>query len=204
MTTYESKSNESTDLEPRTKRALTQCMTALPQGGDVYSVTTESGSEYLVDFRESRCTCPDHQHRRARCKHIRRVAFATGTEPIPKKIEEEQIDEQLGVHIDPNQQESQSTVVADGGAIVGKDENEGRRDRGSGGNELRPEPGTPIRVPVSGGVLVFEKRKFGKELVGFANVADWEVLADALAARGHNRGAVFHLPELDAVDSCNE
>jgi hypothetical protein len=28
-------------------------------------------------------------------------------------------------------------------------------------------------------------------------VPDWETLADALVAKGHRRGAVFHLPELD-------
>jgi hypothetical protein len=53
------------------------------------------------------------------------------------------------------------------------------------------------RVPVSGGVLVYEQRTVGTELVGFKGVNDWDAPADALAARGHSRGAVFHLPELD-------
>ena len=64
------------------------------------------------------------------------------------------------------------------------------------------------RVPVAGGVLVYavetEHRRHlgrdvrvGRELVGVENVDDWDALADALAARGHGRGAVFHLPELD-------
>jgi hypothetical protein len=29
------------------------------------------------------------------------------------------------------------------------------------------------------------------------DVPDWDALADALAAKGRDRGAVFHLPELD-------
>jgi hypothetical protein len=53
------------------------------------------------------------------------------------------------------------------------------------------------RVPASGSVLVYEQRTVGKELVGFKSVNDWDAPADALAARGHSRGAVFHLPELD-------
>jgi hypothetical protein len=59
------------------------------------------------------------------------------------------------------------------------------------------EPGTRTRVPVSGGTLVYEHRTLGKELIGFENVENWDALADALAAKGHNRGAVFHKPELD-------
>jgi hypothetical protein len=162
MTTYESESNESTDLEPRTERSLTQCMTALPQGGDVYSVTTESGNEYLVDFREARCTCPDHQHRRARCKHIRRVAFATGAEPIPEGIEEEQIDDQLGTHIDSDQQQSQSPVIADGGtASAGRIEDESSDEEGATHDIEQSGPGSRVRVPVSGGTLVYEQRQLG-------------------------------------------
>jgi len=53
------------------------------------------------------------------------------------------------------------------------------------------------RVPVAGGVLVFEARNMGKELIGFVDVDDWDALADGLAARGHDRGSIYHLPELD-------
>lgn len=59
-------------------------------------------------------------------------------------------------------------------------------------------PGTRQRVPLAGGVLVYETRALGRELVGFEDVTDWDDLADGLAARGHNRGTIFHLPELDA------
>jgi len=53
------------------------------------------------------------------------------------------------------------------------------------------------RVPVSGGTLVYEPDGLGKRLVGFEDVRDWDALADAVAARGHERGAALHLPELD-------
>lgn len=53
------------------------------------------------------------------------------------------------------------------------------------------------RVPLAGGVAVYEPRGLGRELVGFEDVTDPAALADGLAARGHGRGAVYHLPELD-------
>lgn len=59
------------------------------------------------------------------------------------------------------------------------------------------EPGDRITVAVAGGTLVYEARELGRELIGFRDVADWDDLADALAARGHARGAIYHLPELD-------
>ena len=69
-------------------------------------------------------------------------------------------------------------------------------------NELADEndcgdTGTKTRVPVAGGVLVYESRALGRELIGFEDVGNWDDLADAIAARGHGRGAIFHKPELD-------
>ena len=37
--------------------------------------------------------------------------------------------------------------------------------------------------------------KIGCELVGFANVTDWDGIRSALAKRGHGVGAMHHLPE---------
>jgi len=96
--------DDCTDFEKRDVRALTEYMTTLPQGGEVYSVTTESGSEYRVDALEQCCTCPDYKHNlptdggRERCKHIARVAFATGERPVPEWASPEAIDSQLGEH----------------------------------------------------------------------------------------------------------
>jgi len=81
------------DLDQRDMRALTEYMTTLPLGGDVYSVTTESGSEYRVDAREGRCTCPDFEFRDSveECKHIRRVRIEVGQVDI-KKLESELVE----------------------------------------------------------------------------------------------------------------
>lgn len=85
-------------IDKRDRRALTECMTVLPQGGDIYEVTTESGKSYQVDTRGGRCTCPDHEHRDAVCKHIRRAAFADGLRPIPPAIDRDEVDDLLGEH----------------------------------------------------------------------------------------------------------
>jgi hypothetical protein len=87
-------------------------MTTYPEGGEVYSVTTESGREYRVDRRDGRCTCPDHKHRSARCKHLRRVAFATGERSVPAGVDG--VDERLGEHTDG----TAHAVATDGGSDV--------------------------------------------------------------------------------------
>ena len=112
MSDYKTAGVEGTDLEPRTERALTEYMTVLSLGGDIYSVTTQSGAEYRVDTRERRCTCPDYKHRNVCCKHQRRVNFALGELPIPAGIDD--VDEQLGEHV-----EGATPVAAtDGGEVL--------------------------------------------------------------------------------------
>lgn len=68
------------DIEPRTLRAATEHMTVIEEADALFSVTTQSGSEYTVDLREPACTCPDFQHREevSECKHIRRVRLVVG------------------------------------------------------------------------------------------------------------------------------
>jgi hypothetical protein len=108
--------DEGTELETRDVRALTEYMTVLSLGGDVYSVTTESGSEYRVDALEARCTCPDKQHTledEELCKHERRVRFATGQWSIPSWCDEDAIDGRLGEHTDSAT--GPIRAVADGG-----------------------------------------------------------------------------------------
>lgn len=90
------------------------------------------------------------------------------------------LDDSLGEHVDGDG----PTFAASDGGVLDAD-------------SVRPTDDTRERVPVAGGVLVYESRAVGKELVGFENVDDWNAVADALAARGHDRGAVYHLPELD-------
>lgn len=102
------------EIQRRDVRALTERMSVLPLGGDIYSVTTESGSEYRVDALEGRCTCPDHQYRDVRCKHYRRVAFATGQWGIPGGIDRYEIDPLLGEHV----QGHPRVPASDGGMLV--------------------------------------------------------------------------------------
>jgi hypothetical protein len=119
MSANETHGNES--IEPRTERALTECMTVLPDGGDVFTVVGEHGGTYAVDRREGRCTCPDHQHRRARCKHLRRVAFATAARPVPAGVD---VDPHLAEHTDASPQVVATDGGSDGGIIVAGDDGE--------------------------------------------------------------------------------
>mgnify|MGYP006290748019 CR=1 FL=1 len=71
------------DIEPRTIRAATEHMTVIEEARSLFSVTTQSGSEYTVDLREPACTCPDFEHRSEQlgeqgCKHVRRVRLEVG------------------------------------------------------------------------------------------------------------------------------
>lgn len=116
------------ELDKRDVRALTQCMTVIPEGGDLFSVTSESGRSYTVDLREGRCTCPDSKHNlptddgRETCKHHARVAFATGERTIPAWADGDAVDPLLGDHVDGGP----TRAVADGGSdmIVASDEGE--------------------------------------------------------------------------------
>lgn len=89
-------------------RALTQYLTVMDDVGRVrnapglYLIVSESGNEYLVDARDAACECPDSQYRDRRCKHLRRVAFATGREAIPAWVDRDDVDEQLGQHVEGN------------------------------------------------------------------------------------------------------
>ncbi|WP_053966630.1 hypothetical protein [Haloarcula rubripromontorii] len=117
MQTTSAERHESTDLEQRDVRALTEYMTTLPVGGDMYSVTTQSGSEYRVDALEGRCTCPDKQYNLKDgelCKHERRVRFATGQWAIPAWIDADEVDAQLGQHVEG----TPKVAATDGGVTL--------------------------------------------------------------------------------------
>jgi len=117
MQTTSAERHDSNDLEQRDVRALTEYMTVLPVGGDVYSVTTQSGSEYRVDAREGRCTCPDKQYNLEDgelCKHERRVRFATGQWAIPAWVDADGVDAQLGQHVEG----TPKVAATDGGVTL--------------------------------------------------------------------------------------
>ena len=88
-------------------RALVEYMTVLDDGDvrarsseELYTVTTQSGSTYLVDVSLPACECPDCQYRDRVCKHIRRVQFATGRREIPAWVDRDAVDPNLGEHVD--------------------------------------------------------------------------------------------------------
>ena len=64
---------------------------------DRYVVVSESGATYLVDAGASTCTCPDSRFRGNRCKHVRRVEFATGAREIPPGLDG--VDPGIGRHL---------------------------------------------------------------------------------------------------------
>jgi hypothetical protein len=114
--------DESIELEQRDVRALTEKQTVLSLGGGIYSVTTESGSEYRVDSQEGRCTCPDFKHRNPEggCKHLRRLSFARGDTPIPAYVNTDAVDPRLGEQLD----DSPRQAAADGGSLGGRNASE--------------------------------------------------------------------------------
>jgi len=95
-------------IDERDVRALEQYLTVLPDYGrakgatGLFMVVSESGEEYLVDTYQPACECADFEYRSPAggCKHIRRVAFATGERSIPANVDRTAIDDQLGQHVD--------------------------------------------------------------------------------------------------------
>lgn len=76
----------SADLEPRTRRAITQEMDILFVDIGRYVVHSESGNRYEVDIFEDSCTCPDSQDAATprRCKHIRRLDMEIDAGTVPR------------------------------------------------------------------------------------------------------------------------
>ncbi|MFC5971434.1 SWIM zinc finger family protein [Halomarina salina] len=72
-------------LDPRAARAWTEKMAVTAIGGGIYEIESDSGHTYAVDLLDGKCSCPDHQMRGERCKHIRRVALEItgGRVPAP-------------------------------------------------------------------------------------------------------------------------
>ncbi|QLH76265.1 SWIM zinc finger family protein [Halosimplex rubrum] len=70
-------------LDERAARAWTERMAVRPLGGGRYAVDSASGATYVVDLPAGTCTCPDHQIRGERCKHLRRVGIEITTRRVP-------------------------------------------------------------------------------------------------------------------------
>jgi hypothetical protein len=116
MFDYESTEVESTDVKPRLRRGVTECMTVIHKGGEVYSVTSQSGREYTIDACNGRCDCPDAQHNLGsdeRCKHAFRVAVVRGERVIPAAINHDAVDPLLGCAVET----ARVAVATDGGTV---------------------------------------------------------------------------------------
>lgn len=123
MTTNEASEKNVSDIDSRTRRALEEYMTVLPEADGLARVYTESGSEYVVDLHDGACTCPDFQYNLGDdelCKHVKRARFAFGVEAVPTYAEDVEIDTALGRHTDA----SLRFAASDGGVVEQKDEDE--------------------------------------------------------------------------------
>lgn len=93
-------------LDKRDARALTEYMSVLDDvdrargAPNLFEVVSASGSSYLVDTQLGSCQCWNDKTTAGPCKHRRRVAFATGEREIPEWVNDDAVDEQLGIHID--------------------------------------------------------------------------------------------------------
>jgi hypothetical protein len=68
----------------RARRARVEAMAVRPLRDGRYAVETDGeGETYVVDLDATTCTCPDHEVRGARCKHLRRVALEVTARLVP-------------------------------------------------------------------------------------------------------------------------
>ena len=71
-----------TTVDPRLERGrmLSRDKRIRHIAGSAWACPSASGeSAYIVDVSAERCTCPDHETRRVRCKHIRAVEIVRMT-----------------------------------------------------------------------------------------------------------------------------
>lgn len=82
--------DEAADHDDRSARAKREPMTVRPLRDRRYVVETEGGT-YVVALETGTCSCPDHEIRGSRCKHLRRVAIEVTDGRLPAP------DERVGV-----------------------------------------------------------------------------------------------------------
>jgi hypothetical protein len=129
-------------------------MTVLPETGraedadNLYLVVTEGGSEYLVDAHTGVCECPDYQHREPEggCKHLHRVAYATGETPVPAWTDVDAIDSHLGLCTDATLLEDSQVAASpsNGSENAARADGDTRTEKGAqadaGGDLLATDP----------------------------------------------------------------
>ena len=145
------KSRTDPDHSERDRRALSQYLTVLEDVGRVRDAdglflgVSQSGSEYLVDMREGACECDDHRYRGIKCKHARRVEFATGMRPVPGDVDV-QVDPQLGEHVvsPPRLAMPDGGIVATDAGDVDVDDLDAEPERDNADAECECEPGDEL------------------------------------------------------------
>lgn len=102
------------DLDDRDVRALTEYLTVVPEAPGLYTVTSQSGREYMVEPDAGACTCKDAEYRDpdGGCKHVRRVRFETGRRSLPAWVDDEAIPRDFGAHVDA----TPTVAATDGGS----------------------------------------------------------------------------------------
>jgi hypothetical protein len=111
---------ESTELDDRDVRALTEYLTVVPEAPGLYTVTSQSGREYTVDVETGACTCKDAEYRdpKGGCKHARRVRYETGERALPASLDREGLPRGFAAHVD----ETPRVAATDGGIVDAGDE----------------------------------------------------------------------------------
>lgn len=158
MTTYETSGQESSgtdDVEPRTRRAVTEYISILEDGPGVdgadglYLAVSHSGESYVLDHRTGACECPDAEYNLSpgeKCKHQRRLEVILGDREIPDAIDADDVDPQLGEHIDVNETPAatdatgdETAVATDGGIVVADDDGEILDETDGDRDDARPD-----------------------------------------------------------------
>ncbi|MHC3439576.1 hypothetical protein ACYJ1Y_16160 [Natrialbaceae archaeon A-gly3] len=207
MTKHDTKAEERTDVDPRTHRAVTEHITLLEDAPEVtgadgmYLAVSHSGENHVVDVRGGACECSDWVYREPEggCKHLRRAAIVRGEAEVPAAIDPDDIDPQLGIHIDDGVSTDDQAIAADGGTTV--------REAVEGAEILEDTPNHELEG-VQGGTLVYEpvseyseilgrSTRVGRRLVGVTDVENWDAIRSELARLGHDVGAVHHLEVYD-------
>lgn len=107
------------DVEPRTIRAATEHMTVIEEAPAMFSVTTQSGSEYTVDLREGVCSCPDYRNREPEdgCKHLRRTRIEMGQVDV-ESLEEELERTASELEMSAEELESRAQEISEQAAVL--------------------------------------------------------------------------------------
>jgi hypothetical protein len=119
----DSETQDCIEIADRTRRALEEYMTVLPEFGraadapGLFVVVGENeNGEYLCDTRTGGCECKDAEYRdpEGGCKHVRRCRIVQGEKPVPAaSLGDIEVDSSIGVHVDS----SPKFTTADGGVI---------------------------------------------------------------------------------------